>query len=558
MTSPVPGFKVTTPYKKTGSSWKACGWHTGVDFAAPKGTLVVAARGGKVKHTSYGSAFGDKQFAILCPDGTEDFYAHTDTRPTNGKIVVAGQAVAKVGARGNTTGPHLHFERHDRQGQWNCGNMRDPQASIDHEGVVIGKVYLSKLKYGQMDSDSVKRLQLALNGHKLENGSNLPLSGIYQKKTAYEIRLCQQQHGFGSDAEGESYVGPKQAEHLFAGTGHTIIDDREPDVPVKWFPAPALVALFREVDAKWPNRSKRSDGIIGDYAHSKSKNEHNPVGHEFGPKNGTPGSVHAADITAEGIDSMAVVKDWLIGDDRVWYVIHNSKIWSRTYDWAERDYNGSNPHTSHLHVSLREETQELAVAAEQNVATWEKEEEKPEPPPVEPPGEITFPLGIQYWYSKKPAGTLKVSGYTRLDVPSWSPKRDSLIFGMVYLNVSPTFKDDRDVGALRVRVVREDFNGQASDESGYQDFLMIGKWLITHVWFESGEAGRPLHWEMNNRLGLESAEISTRYAKFFAIPWIIEVPGTSMVKEAVAKVRAWATKSHQEETELGAESPPSD
>jgi len=128
----------------------------------------------------------------------------------------------------------------------------------------------------------------------------------------------------------------------------------------------------------------------------------------------------------------------------------------------------------------------------------------------------------------------------------------------VYLNVSPTFKDDRDVGALRVRVVREDFNGQASDESGYQDFLMIGKWLITHVWFESGEAGRPLHWEMNNRLGLESAEISTRYAKFFAIPWIIEVPGTSMVKEAVAKVRAWATKSHQEETELGAESPPSD
>lgn len=540
MTNPVPGFKVTTPYKKTGPYWKACGWHTGVDFAAPKGTLVVAARGGKVKHTSYGSAFGDKQFAILCPDGTEDFYAHTDTRPINGKIVVAGQAVAKVGARGNVSGPHLHFERHAKQGQWNCGNMRDPKASIDAETVVVGKVYLSKLKYGQKDSDSVKRLQLVLNRHKLAGGSNLPITGNYFSQTDKEIRLCQQQHGFGNDSEGESNVGPKQAAHLFDGTGMEIIDDREPETPtVKWFPAPALVALFKEVDAKWPGRSKKSDGTIGDYAHSKSKNEHNPVGHPFGPKNGTPGSVHAADITSADIDSMKVVKNWLIGDPRVWYVIHKGKIWSKTYDWAERDYNGSNPHDTHIHVSLREDTQEIAVAAEQNVSKWEKSVvEPPEPPPVEPPDppepelpeSITFPLGIEYWYSGKPKGELTVrEEYKRLDVPSWAPKRDGVTFGMLYLNVDPTFKSNKSMGALRVRVIREAYKGEPDDQSAYKDFLMIGNWLITHVWFEKGEAGRPLHWEMDCRLGLEKAVIGTRYAKFFTIPFVVTIPLSKIV-----------------------------
>lgn len=133
MTNPVPGYRVTTPYRRAGKWWRACGWHTGVDFAAPTGTPVVAARPGVTRWRNYGSAFGSRQLAVVCADGSEDFYAHMHTRVPAGRAVAAGDPVGTVGARGNVTGPHLHFERHARAGSWSCTNMRDPQTSIDHE-----------------------------------------------------------------------------------------------------------------------------------------------------------------------------------------------------------------------------------------------------------------------------------------------------------------------------------------------------------------------------------------------------------------------------------------
>lgn len=136
---PVPGFKVTTAYGKRGRYWSCnavagLGVHTGADFAAPSGTLVVAARGGVVRHTRYGSAFGSRQFAIVASDGSEDFYAHTLTRPAHGKRVRRGDPVARVGALGNATGPHLHFERHKKAGHWSCSNHTDPAPSFASGG----------------------------------------------------------------------------------------------------------------------------------------------------------------------------------------------------------------------------------------------------------------------------------------------------------------------------------------------------------------------------------------------------------------------------------------
>ena len=255
MTSPVPGYKITTPYAKRGQHWScnansSGGLHTGADFAAPSGTPVVAARPGTVKHTSYGSAFGSKQFAIVCADGTEDFYAHTTSRPTNGKKVVLNERVASVGAEGNVTGPHLHFERHKKAGSWSCSNHTNPQPSIDFDNEtgevpLSGDVYLSKLVYGQQDSDSVKRLQEALNRHPLTGGSNLPVTGNYGDQTDKEVRLCQTQHGFGNDAPKKSSVGPKQADHLFAGTGANIINDLPTTPPVDPEVPPVSGPLFK-------------------------------------------------------------------------------------------------------------------------------------------------------------------------------------------------------------------------------------------------------------------------------------------------------------------------
>ena len=133
MVNPVPGVAVATPYGKASSGlWVTCGNHTGVDFPAAPGTPVVAARPGHAVHVNYGSSFGSHQLAVRCADGSEDFYAHMQGRVSSGIDVAAGDRVGEVGNEGNSTGPHLHFERHAGYG-WSCSLMRDPQPSIDYQ-----------------------------------------------------------------------------------------------------------------------------------------------------------------------------------------------------------------------------------------------------------------------------------------------------------------------------------------------------------------------------------------------------------------------------------------
>lgn len=118
-----------------------------------------------------------------------------------------------------------------------------------------------------------------------------------------------------------------------------------------WELAPALKALISDVNQEWPNRSKALDGTIGDAAHAARKSEHNA---NREPGDDVPdGYVTAADITAEGIDPVRLL-NVLIKDRRVWYVIYRGRIYSRTYGFANRAYNGSNPHDHHLHVSLNQ------------------------------------------------------------------------------------------------------------------------------------------------------------------------------------------------------------
>lgn len=138
---PVPSHPtITTPFGKRGPHWSCSrdemgnGIHTGADFAAPVGTTVVAARPGKAVYCSHGAAFGNHQLEVVYPDGSSDFYAHMSKRTVkNGASVEAGQKIGEVGAEGNATGPHLHFERWKRNGMWNCLNVTDPKPSLDWE-----------------------------------------------------------------------------------------------------------------------------------------------------------------------------------------------------------------------------------------------------------------------------------------------------------------------------------------------------------------------------------------------------------------------------------------
>lgn len=138
-----------------------------------------------------------------------------------------------------------------------------------------------------------------------------------------------------------------------------------------WWLAPSLDKLGQEIDARWPKRNKASDGTRGDGRHAAKKSDHNPD-----PTSKPPGIVRARDITHDpvrGVDCNEFVP-WLIErcrrgvETRVWYVIWNGQIWSRTTDWRPRPEEG---HEHHAHISIRR-----TPAAEGDVSPWLEEQEE--------------------------------------------------------------------------------------------------------------------------------------------------------------------------------------
>jgi hypothetical protein len=120
-----------------------------------------------------------------------------------------------------------------------------------------------------------------------------------------------------------------------------------------WRTAKSLIHLRDQINQVAPNRSKASDGTIGDAAHASRKSDHNPW-----VKDGAIGVVTAMDITndpARGCDAQKLV-DALVNsrDARIKYVIWNRrKISSQVQPWVWRAYTGTNPHNKHFHVSVK-------------------------------------------------------------------------------------------------------------------------------------------------------------------------------------------------------------
>lgn len=84
--------------------------HQGIDMAAPSGTPIVAAEGGKVVFSGWKQGYGS--FVALDHGyGYVTHYAHCSKILVKvGDKVKKGQLIAKVGNTGRSTGPHLHFE----------------------------------------------------------------------------------------------------------------------------------------------------------------------------------------------------------------------------------------------------------------------------------------------------------------------------------------------------------------------------------------------------------------------------------------------------------------
>ena len=85
-------------------------FHKGIDLAMPVGDDVPAARAGEVVSAGDLAGYG-KTVVVKHSDTTSTRYAHlSEILVKPGDAVVAGQTIARSGASGRATGPHLHFE----------------------------------------------------------------------------------------------------------------------------------------------------------------------------------------------------------------------------------------------------------------------------------------------------------------------------------------------------------------------------------------------------------------------------------------------------------------
>ena len=113
-----------------GSRWGT--QHSGLDIAAPIGTPIYAAADGTVSDAGPAAGFG-LWVTVLHDDGTETIYGHVNDFSVHpGQRVSAGEQIATVGNRGQSTGPHLHFEVHDP-----AGVKVDPAQWLSTRGVAV-------------------------------------------------------------------------------------------------------------------------------------------------------------------------------------------------------------------------------------------------------------------------------------------------------------------------------------------------------------------------------------------------------------------------------------
>lgn len=136
---PVANYTLSSPYGA-----RSGGFHYGDDLAAPLGTPIVAAGDGTVMAAGAASGFGQwiiidhiingtkvsTVYGHMYPDG---MFVHT------GAIVKQGQHIANVGANGEATGPHCHFEVWPG-GRLTGGHAVDPASYVNGNASSTGSV----------------------------------------------------------------------------------------------------------------------------------------------------------------------------------------------------------------------------------------------------------------------------------------------------------------------------------------------------------------------------------------------------------------------------------
>ncbi|WP_433262394.1 M23 family metallopeptidase [Actinosynnema sp. CS-041913] len=130
-----PVVTVAKPAQGTFTSGFGSRWgttHFGVDIANSIGTPILSAMEGVVVEAGPASGFG-LWVRVQHGDGTITVYGHVnEILVSQGQHVGAGQQIATMGNRGQSTGPHLHFE------VWIGGSQKiDPIGWLGERGISL-------------------------------------------------------------------------------------------------------------------------------------------------------------------------------------------------------------------------------------------------------------------------------------------------------------------------------------------------------------------------------------------------------------------------------------
>jgi len=164
--TPVPGARVSSRYGMR--RHPVLGYskmHKGVDFAAPRGTPILAAGSGKITYRGRRGGYGN-YVRIKHNSRYSTAYAHAsrfNRKFRLGSRVKQGDVIAYVGTTGRSTGPHLHFEVLYNGRQINPKKVKATSGK---------KLYGSKLKKFMANKEKIDTLRKNIPNQSQENNEN--------------------------------------------------------------------------------------------------------------------------------------------------------------------------------------------------------------------------------------------------------------------------------------------------------------------------------------------------------------------------------------------------
>lgn len=172
--------------------------HAGQDVTNTTGTAVHAAAAGTVIRRGTGVLSGRTGYGLVISHGSEryTYYGHLSVfRVSLNATVAAGQRIADMGATGNVTGPHLHFETHSG----GLGSTVNPVSYLAARGVDLGG------GWSTIDPGAVGVTVQVIQHLITQRGTTLVTDGDYGPVSVDAVKKFQDSRGLVADGQ----VGPK-------------------------------------------------------------------------------------------------------------------------------------------------------------------------------------------------------------------------------------------------------------------------------------------------------------------------------------------------------------